>query len=341
MAQKKVLVLGATGAMGQYLVPKLAERGYAVDAVAMEDGNFSTPGINMIVGNCKEYAFRTNLLKNNYDAIVDFMIYPTKELILYLPEIIEATGHYIFLSTYRIYDGCEVPVKETSPRLLDNSKDVLLRNSDDYCIYKARGEDIVRSFPKKNWSIIRPAVTYSRMRYQLVTLEAFATVARAKLGKTVVLPESAGNVQATMSWAGDVAEMIARLLFNEKAFGETFTVATAEHHSWGEIAEYYHDICGLKALWVDQKDYLNLLYQDYERFPYPGLWQLAYDRLFERIMDNSKILSATGLKQENMMKLYDGLKYEIARCPEDYPASVMGHYQNIQMDNYLKARGMV
>ena len=37
MAQKKVLVLGATGAMGQYLVPKLAERGYAVDAVAMED----------------------------------------------------------------------------------------------------------------------------------------------------------------------------------------------------------------------------------------------------------------------------------------------------------------
>jgi len=33
---KKVLVLGASGAMGQYLVPKLAERGYEVDAVALE-----------------------------------------------------------------------------------------------------------------------------------------------------------------------------------------------------------------------------------------------------------------------------------------------------------------
>ena len=58
-------------------------------------------------------------------------------------------------------------------------------------------------------------------------------------------------------------------------------------------------------------------------------------------MDNSKILSVTGMKQENMMKLYDGLKYEISRCPEDFPASVMDHYQNIQMDKYLKERGLV
>ena len=341
MSQKKVLVLGATGAMGKYLIPKLAERNYLVDAVALDKCPFEHPNVNVITGDTKNYSFRTGLLKNNYDAIVDFMIYPTRELMLYLPEIIPATGHYIYLSSYRIYDGCEVPVKETSPRLLDNSADPLLRSSDDYCIYKARGEDIVRSFAKKNWSIIRPAITYSLLRYQLVTLEAFATVARAKLGKTVVLPETAKHVQGTMSWAGDVAEMIARLLFNERAFGETFTVATAEHHSWGEIAEYYHDICGLNALWVDQADYLKLLYQDYERFPHAGQWQLVYDRLFERVMDNSKILSVTGMKQENMMKLYDGLKYEISRCPEDFPASVMDQYQNIQMDKYLKERGMV
>lgn len=33
---KKVLVLGATGAMGQYLVPVLAGMGYEVDAVALD-----------------------------------------------------------------------------------------------------------------------------------------------------------------------------------------------------------------------------------------------------------------------------------------------------------------
>ena len=36
MNQKKVLVLGATGAMGKYLVPRLADMGYRIDAVALD-----------------------------------------------------------------------------------------------------------------------------------------------------------------------------------------------------------------------------------------------------------------------------------------------------------------
>ena len=79
MSQKKILVLGATGAMGQYLVPKLAERGYLVDAVSLDECPFRHANVNVITGNSKEYSFRTELLKNNYDAIVDFMIYKTPE----------------------------------------------------------------------------------------------------------------------------------------------------------------------------------------------------------------------------------------------------------------------
>lgn len=340
MSQKKILVLGATGAMGKYLIPKLAERNYLVDAVALDECPFQHPNVNVITGNAKDHNFRDDLLKNNYDAIVDFMIYATGELVPYLSRIIPATGHYIYLSSYRIYDGCEIPVRETSPRLLDNTDDILLKNSDDYSIYKARGENIVRTFTKKNWSIIRPAITYSLMRYQLVTLEAFATVSRAKLGKTVVLPETAKNIQATMSWAGDVAEMIARLLFNEKAYGETFTVSTAEHHTWGEIAEYYKDICNMKTIWVPQDDYLNIV--TYDRFTYAHYyWQLACDRLFNRVMDNSKVLAATGLKQDELMKLYDGLKYEIERCPEDMIHTHKDNYININMDQYLNEKGLI
>ena len=33
---KKVLVLGASGAMGRYVVPELARMGYAVDAVSLD-----------------------------------------------------------------------------------------------------------------------------------------------------------------------------------------------------------------------------------------------------------------------------------------------------------------
>lgn len=339
MTPPKVLILGASGAMGKYLVPILAEKGFSVDAVALDDAFVTHKNINWIKTNSKDADFRKEIFARNYDGIVDFMIYPTSELVTCLPPIVNSTGHYIYLSTYRIYDGTEIPINENSPRLIDNSKDTLLVNSDDYSIYKARGENILHSCQKKNWSIIRPAVTYSFMRNQLVTLETPCTVGRAMLGKTVFLPETAKDIQATMSWAGDVAQMISGILFNDKALGETYTVATSEHHTWGEIAEYYKDICNLKCIWGDQDDFIKCVSQTYNGYPDAAAWQLIYDRLFHRVIDNSKILALTGMKQENMMKLYDGLKYEISRLPEDYGRGAADNWINQRMDDLLKQRG--
>ena len=325
---KKVLVIGATGAMGQYLIPYLAEMDYQVDAVALVEQQSSWPNVKYIKADAKDPAFFRQILAGGYDGIVDFMIYNTAALAYYLPALVNCTGHYIYLSSYRIYDNKEHPVRETSPRLLDTADDIILRNSDDYCIYKARGENIIHTLPKNRWTIIRPAITYSFMRYQLVTLEAPNTVGRAFAGKKTVVPESARNIQATMSWGGDVALMIAKLLFNEKALGEVFSVCTAEHHTWGEIADYYKDICGLESVWIDQEDYIRILNPDPNSRAVR--WQLECDRLFDRIMDNSKVLAATGMKQESLKKLYDGLKYEISRCPKDFSWKV-----NTAMDEYL------
>ena len=328
MKQKKVLVLGATGAMGKYLIPYLAEAGYFVDAVSLDDAGSAFPNVRYIKANAKDKAVLKQLLEVRYDGIVDFMIYTSSDLAYFPALLLSNGGHYIFLSSYRVYDDKEHPVRETSPRLLDTGDSILLRNSDDYSIYKARGENVIRTFPRDRWTIIRPAITYSLMRYQLVTLEAPNTVGRAFAGKKTVVPESARNIQATMSWGGDVALMIAKLLFNEKALGEVFSVCTAEHHTWGEIADYYKDICGLESVWIDQEDYIRILNPDPNSRAVR--WQLECDRLFDRIMDNSKVLAATGMKQESLKKLYDGLKYEISRCPKDCTWRV-----NTAMDEYL------
>ncbi len=329
---KRVLVLGATGAMGQHLVPILVKRGYTVDAIANFEPRVPFAGANFHkVENAKDPEYLRELLSRGYDAIVDFLIYPTRELCWALPWMLRSTDQYIYFSSYRIYDNKEVPIKETSPRLLDASENIPLRNSDDYSVYKARGENILLSMPRKNWTAVRPAITYSLMRYQLVTHEASNTVGRAFQGKKTVLPIQAKNVQATMSWAGDIAMMLANLLFNEKALGEIFTVATAEHHTWGEIADYYKDICGLESVWVDKEDYLNIIVDPEQPYAYANRWQLDYDRLFERVMDNSKVLAATGMKQEELMPLYKGLEYEIGRCPRDFNWG-----NNDRMDAYLE-----
>ena len=329
MKNAKVLVLGATGAMGQYLVPRLGGMEYEVDAVALDKAESSLPNVRYFQADLRNPAVFRSFLERGYKGIVDFLIYPSADLPCYLPQALGATEHYIYLSSYRIYADCEHPVRETSPRLIDASDDVLLRNSDDYCIFKARGENIVRGFSsRRNWTIIRPAITYSLMRYQLVTLEAHDTVGRAFTSRRAGLPESARNVQATMSWAGDVAAMIAGLLFNDRALGETYSVTTAEHHTWGEIADYYRELCGLESVWVDQEDYLRILQP--ERNLRGCRWQLEYDRLFNRIMDNAKVLAATGMKQGELMPLYEGLKLEISRCSRNFPWR-----PNPAMDAYL------
>lgn len=332
---KKILVLGATGAMGQYLVPLLAEKGFEIDAVALDEPKFPFPNVHGITtGNARDLTFLHQLLQKHYDGIVDFMVYCLGEVETRLMAIPPMTDHYIYLSSYRIYDNKEIPIRETSPRLKDTADDLLLRHSNDYSVYKAHGEDILHLHPRKNWTIVRPAITYSLMRYQLVTLEAPETVGRAFAGKSTIVPIQAKDKQATMSWAGDVARMIAGLLFNEQALGETYTVSTSEHHTWGEIAEYYQQICGLKSIWVDKSDFRDLM------FPaafnnVPPYWQLEVDRLFDRVIDNSKILAATGMRQPDLKPLYDGLEMEIARCPRDHRWNM-----NPRFDAYLTQHGL-
>ena len=332
---KTVLVLGASGAMGRYIVPKLAEMGHAVDAVSLDapDPSLDPPHVRRIQGNAKDESFLAPLLAQGYDGIVDFLIYATSEVARKIPMVASSTGHYIYLSSYRVYDGKDVPVREDSRLLLDTADDPLIRFSDDYSVFKARGEYILRGLGRRNWTIIRPSITFSTYRYQLVTLEAPCVVGRADCGKTVVLPETARNVQGTLTWAGDNARFIARLLFNDRAIGEAFTVATAEHHTWGEMAEIYASLRGLKAVWASEEDFLRIVCPDRWN-PHPA-WQLRTDRLFDRVIDNSKVLAATGLTQADLMPTAEGLERELANVPRDFKWRGLENL-NARMDAWLE-----
>ena len=173
------------------------------------------------------------------------------------------------------------------------------------------------------------------MRYQLVTLEAKHTVGRAAKGKKVVVPIQAKDKPATLCWGGDVAKMIARLMFKPETMREAYNVCSSESRTWGEIAEYYKDICGLEAVWVDKEDYLKIRDPEVKT---STRWQLEYARLFHRVTDNSKMLAVTGLKQSDFMTLYDALKMMIAAVPEGYewPDTPTDE----RMDKYLEEHGL-
>lgn len=333
MENKRVLVLGGTGAMGRYLVPELLKLGHCVDVVSLDAMESDNPKLKYIQVNIKNREELERLLKNEYDGIVDFMSYHTEEFKSVYRLFLDHTKHYIFLSSCRVFAN-DPPITERSKRLLDYSDDPVFLATDDYALYKAKEENILRESEYSNWTIVRPATTYSTGRFQLVTLEAETVIYRMHAGKTIVLPEAAMNCQATLSWGGDVGKMLALLLFNEKAYREDYNVATAEHHSWAEIAEIYNEICPFKYKTVSVDDYLGIItVGDYERY------QLIYARMFERITDNTKVLEHTGMKQEKLMTLRDGLRFEYERSKNFDWEKYADATRNVRMDAYLKERG--
>lgn len=328
---KKALLLGGTGALGYYLTPSLLELGFKVDVVSLDDMISNRKDLKYIKADCKNVEFLENLVKNEYDVIVDFLIYfSPEEFGKYYKIFLQNCEHYIFLSSYRIYADCKTPLTENSPRLLDVSTDKAFLSSGDYAIYKAQEEDMLKNSGYNNWTVLRPAITYSKGRYQLVTLEARVLVYRMLRNRVVILPEPAMNISATMSWAGDFGKTVARLALNRAAYKECYTISTSEHHTWEEIAKLYTKLGGLKYITVDTETYLNMLS--------PGnifvRQQLTHDRYFNRMVDNTKLLNATGLKQSDFMPLEEGLKTELAKATIENTVGDM--VVNARMDEYLK-----
>ncbi len=302
--------MGGTGAMGVYLIPELLKLGYEVDVMTLDSIVSGQKRLRYIQKNAMDRNIMSDILKNKYDAIVDFMVYTTLQFAERFEMFLKNTEHYIFLSTYRVYANEEIPIRETSPRLIDASKDGMYLTMEEYGLFKARCENILFASKYQNWTIVRPAVTYSKYRFQLTTLEAPVFVRRAKLGLPVIVPRDAMKHSATMSWGGDVAKMISRLIGNEKAMCEAFTVSTSEHQTWETIAGYYKEFLELECIPVDNDTFLKIA--DYMTY------QLKYDRCYDRIIDNSKILSVTGLSQSDLMPLKKGLKTELDALPKEF-----------------------
>ena len=300
---QKILVMGGTGAMGIYLVPFLEDMGYEVHVTTRFDAQRTkSKNTKWIVGNAKEMNFLNNVLQINYDMIVDFMVYSTEEFRERVDLLLNRTGQYVFLSTYRVFADSESPLVEASPHLLYTSKDKHFLMTDEYSLAKARQEDILRANNRNNWTIVRPSITYSTTRFQFGTLEANVVMQRGLQGLPIIFPEEILSKRTTMTWAGDAAKFIALLIGNDQALSNDFNVVTNEAKTWAEVYKIYEDEIGLKLSLISLEGYIDVI---------GGEYQIKYDRMFDRVMDNTKVLATTGVNASSLVRLDVGLRKEI------------------------------
>lgn len=283
--------------MGSHLTRLLAEGGWDVTVTSRSERFSDDPCVSYARGDAHSRRFLTEMLERGWDVVVDFMVWSTDAFRDVRDLMLSSCRQYVFLSSYRVFANSPV-IDERSPRLLDISGDMEYLATDEYALAKARQEDLLRASTSGNWTVVRPAITYSVGRLQLCTLECGAWLPLALAGHAVPLPTEMLTKQTTMTWGGDVALMISRLVGSEGSLGEDYNACTSRHQSWAEVADTYRSVLPLEVHGVTLDAYERAC---------GGSWQCRYDRMYDRVMDSSKVLAATGLAESDLTDLAEGL----------------------------------
>ena len=284
----KILVLGGTGAMGIPVVKLLADKENEVYVTTRNLSAMSHGKIHYITGNAQNVNFVKNILTQRFDVIIDFMIYNSTMFRERMELFLANTGQYFFLSSARVYaDAGEQLITEDFPRLLNVIQDKVYLKRDEYALAKAREEDMLHGSKYKNWTIIRPYITYNEHRLQLGALEKEAWLLRALEGKKIVFSRDMARCYTTLTYGGDVALRIVALAGREDALGQTFQIAGSESVRWERVLEIYLDVLEEKigrrpeVYWLEDAGVIAKACHN--------TYQIKYDRLFDRKFDSTKV----------------------------------------------------
>ena len=285
MNKKRALLLGGTGAMGVRLQALLADR-FTVTVTSRSDRE-STATVTFVKGNAKDTGFLKEILTEKWDVIIDFMVYSTEEFQKRIHSFLDATDQYVYFSSARVFaDLGEDRICEESPRLLDTVDDEDYLATDEYALAKARQEDILTGSGRKNWTIVRPTLTYNTTKLQLGAYEKENWLYRALQGRSIVFSKDLLDVTSTMSHGDDVAQGIAALAGKPEALGQTYNIMGVKTVKWSEVLGVYLDVLekhlGKRPNVVITEQCTNL------QIP-SAKYKLQYGRFFHRYYDSSKI----------------------------------------------------
>lgn len=287
MEKQKVLVLGGTGAIGAHLVDCLRDTKYEVIVTSRRERQ-SEGNISYVKGNAHELGFLKSLLSIRYVAIVNFMTYKSEEFEIIAPLLLDATEQYFFLSSCRSYASSDDILSEDAPQWLDVCKDEEYLATDNYALAKAYQERTLQKSGRKNWTIVRPYLTYSEQRLQLGFFEQNAWLLRALMGHKLVFSEDLALKQTTLTYGKDVARAIGLLIGKEQAYGEAINICCNQSLRWLDVLDIYTselEKCLNKPVAV-----VMLQKAPVEDWP-TEKWTFLYDRSHNRRFSNEKLLS--------------------------------------------------
>ena len=309
-SNKRVLLIAGGGTLGTYVSEELLRLGAFVEVICPEEKTSNNERLLFHQSLATEELLSDLFSKKHYDGIVNFIHYSKVEDYKKIhPLLISNTDHLIFLSSYRVYADEQHPITEEAPRLSDVLTDREFFEKEDYALPKARCEDYLRQeHLGEPWTIVRPVISFSDKRLDLLLYSGRDVLNYASQDKEMLMPNFVKNYSAGIDWAGNSGKLIANLLFKSDAIGEVFTVYSGHGLTWGEVAEKYSALTGVKIRWCNEDEYVCNT---------PKIatdpWKWKYDRKFNRDIDCSKILRVTGLSKHDFASVEEGIRRELEK----------------------------
>ena len=293
----RILVIGGTGVIGRPIVELLAkEPENEVFYVSRKAGR-PIAGATHLVGSCMDDAFMANVLAKKdgrkYDCIIDLMWHTRETFLPRYERLLDSTDHYLVTSSGAVCADSNQPITEDMPRFIDVCSEEEREHSHQYHIEKARIEDILHRSKYRNWTILRPHVTYSSAHIPLFIWTKGSWFYRELSGHTIVLPKDSLDKRTVLTYSGDVARAVSMLIKNEKAYGEIIHVTSDQILERRTIVESYRKILEgsfhipMKIHWLDSVEKLR------RDFP-SRADRMDNDRMLNRVYDNSKLKRITG-----------------------------------------------
>ena len=312
----KILIIGGTGAMGAPLTQILGKNEENTVYVLARKKMYvpEMKNVQFIKGDAFDLNGMSDLVRREkFDVIVDFMIYNVENYKGFIDTYMSSCKQYVFTSTSSVYD--EPPenskITEETDRLYDKYNEERKNNNNVYHILKSNLDNIIFESEFKNWTMVRPYVTFNTKRLPLVTWPKEGWLYRVVKGKKVVLPKDAMFVPTTITYGAEVANGISFLIGNNKAFGQIVNIASNISTTWDDVLKIYqpilNDVCGktIDIFWVEKAEEI------WEEVPHQYDFY-ACDRLLRKEFDTTKLDVIAGKHIE-----FTDVRDSLAHCIKD------------------------
>ena len=248
----KILVTGAAGQLGSYLVEHLSKE-HEVTGLDIQESKFETK--DFIKGDIKDYRLAMDTCKGkdviihaaaqvSVDRSISDPVLDARENILGTINMLEAAtksmaGQFIYISSAAIFGNpVKVPLDEGHPT----------KPLSPYGVSKLAGENYIFAF-QESYGIkatsIRPFNIFSQRQDPNSPYSGVITrfIERAKENKPLTI-HGDGTQTRDFVQAADVVKMIELCIGNEKAYGQTFNCGTGDAISVKELAEIIIQLSG-------------------------------------------------------------------------------------------------